>query len=67
MLQILNTPAYYQNGTFVPVGQAQELPAAGEAKKGTITYGILSSHNTSGEMDHLKIKFDAMASNLIFR
>ncbi len=63
MLQILNTPAYYQNGTFVPVGQAQELPAAGEAKKGTITYGILSSHNTSGEMDHLKIKFDAMASH----
>lgn len=35
----------------------------GEAKKGTIAYGILSSHNTSGDMSHLKIKFDAMTSH----
>ncbi|HAJ6565390.1 hypothetical protein BK278_21330 [Escherichia coli] len=29
-----------------------------EAKKGTIAWSILSSHNTSGNMDKLKIKFD---------
>lgn len=63
MLQILNAPAYYKNGAFVPAGQAADLKAPEEAKKGTITYGILASHNTSGGMDHLKIKFDAMASH----
>lgn len=34
-----------------------------EAKKGTIAYSILSAHNTSDDMDKLKIKFDAMASH----
>ncbi len=34
-----------------------------EAKKGTIAYGILSSHNTSGNMDKLKVKFDCITSH----
>lgn len=34
-----------------------------EAAKETIAYGILESHNTSGSMDQLKIKFDKMASH----
>ncbi len=34
-----------------------------EAKKGTIAYGIMKSHNVSGDINHLKIKFDAMASH----
>ncbi len=34
-----------------------------EAKKGTIAYGILKAHNTSGNMDDLKIKFDALTSH----
>lgn len=34
-----------------------------EAKKGTIAYSILKSHNTNSSMDNLKIKFDAMASH----
>ena len=34
-----------------------------EAKKGTIAYSILKSHNTNSDMDNLKIKFDAMASH----
>ena len=34
-----------------------------EAAKNTMAYGILSNHNTSGNMDKLKIKFDAMASH----
>ena len=33
------------------------------ARKNTIAYGILSSHNTSGEEKNLKIKFDAIASH----
>lgn len=31
--------------------------------KGTIARSILSSHNTSGNMDKLKIKFDSLASH----
>lgn len=34
-----------------------------EAKKGTIAYSILKSHNTNSSMNNLKIKFDAMASH----
>ncbi len=33
------------------------------ARRGTIAYGILSSHNTSDSENNLKIKFDAMASH----
>jgi len=33
------------------------------AKKGTIAYSILAAHNTSGDMENLRIKFDAMASH----
>lgn len=32
-------------------------------QKGTIAWSILSSHNTSGNMDKLKIKFDSLASH----
>lgn len=34
-----------------------------EAKKGTIAYGILKAHNTSGNMEKLKIKFDKLTSH----
>ena len=34
-----------------------------EARRQTIAYGILTSHNTSGNDDKLKIKFDAMVSH----
>lgn len=34
-----------------------------QARKGTIAHSILTAHNTSGDGDKLKIKFDAMASH----
>ncbi len=34
-----------------------------EAAQNTIAYGILQSHNTSGNMDKLKIKFDKLTSH----
>ena len=34
-----------------------------EAAKETIAYGILANHNTSGNMDKLKIKFDKLTSH----
>ena len=33
------------------------------AKKGTITWSILSAHNTCADMNKLKIKFDSLASH----
>ena len=62
---------YLVNGTtLVPEAQAAQVEALtgapankDEAKRGTIAYGILDAHNTSGDIDHLKIKFDAMASH----
>ncbi len=36
---------------------------AQEAAKETIAYGILQNHNTSGNMDKLKIKFDKLTSH----
>ena len=62
MLQILHHPAYYKDGAFLPA-PAEGMPTPAEAKKGTMAYGILESHNTSGDMTNLKIKFDAMASH----
>ncbi|HHW11521.1 MAG TPA: hydratase [Firmicutes bacterium] len=40
-----------------------EALAPQTAKTGTITYGILMAHNTSGDPEHLKLKFDALASH----
>ena len=41
------------------------IPAPGETggRDGTIAYRILESHNTSGDMQNLKIKFDGMLSH----
>ncbi|MDD3165773.1 MAG: aconitase family protein, partial [Oscillospiraceae bacterium] len=47
---------------------AQDGAAAGckpfeQARQGTMAYDILAAHNTSGSMERLKIRFDAMASH----
>ena len=34
-----------------------------EAAKHTMAYGILAEHNTSGNMEKLKIKFDKLTSH----
>ena len=41
-------------------GKAADKAAA---KQGTIAYGILKDHNTSGNMEQLKIKFDKLTSH----
>ncbi|MGI6029876.1 MAG: hydratase [Eubacteriales bacterium] len=43
------------------MGRGDATPES--ARKNTIAYGILEKHNTSGNMENLKIKFDAMASH----
>ena len=65
MLKITTEGAYYKNGAFLSAqdGAAAGLPGPAEAKKGTMAYGILKTHNTGDSMDSLAIKFDAMASH----
>ncbi len=56
MLNLRNYPCVYRNGSLIPAEDT-----AGKDK--TMAYGILASHNTSGNMESLKLKFDAMASH----
>lgn len=56
--------------TIVPEENAREIidptleiPSPDVAREGTIAYGILAEHNTSGNMEHLRLRFDALASH----
>ncbi len=40
-----------------------QIPSKEEGAKNTIAYGILESHNTSGNMEKLQIKFDKLTSH----
>ena len=64
--------AYYVRGAWVNAdadapaalaAQGFDAAAVADAPKGTMAYGILTAHNTSGDDQNLKIKFDAMASH----
>ncbi|SFH18053.1 aconitate hydratase [Lachnospiraceae bacterium NLAE-zl-G231] len=73
MVTLLEGGAYLLNGTeIIPDNQEAATAVAAktgkqmnkeEASKETISYGILKSHNTSGNMDSLKIKFDKLTSH----
>mgnify|MGYP001161551175 CR=1 FL=1 len=63
MITVKKEGMYWKKGALIPAQEAQGLPTPSEAKRGTIAYSILSSHNTSGDMDTLKLKVDAMASH----
>lgn len=73
MITLSQGGAYLVNGTeIIPEGAdaaAQMKSKTGqevskqEAAKNTIAYGILAQHNTSGNMDKLKIKFDKLTSH----
>ena len=73
MIQLSNSGAYLINGTELVYGNADAAAiiaqktgknvTEAEARKETIAYGILESHNTSGNMDKLKIKFDKLTSH----
>ena len=73
MIELYNGGAYLVNGeTLVTDAEAEagKLTALtgkpadkNEARKGTMAYSILEAHNTSGNMNNLKLKFDSMASH----
>ena len=60
-MKLHDTGVYLVNG--VPQTEAPAGVTAEEARKGTIAYGILKAHNTSGSMQELRMKFDSMTSH----
>lgn len=73
MVKLLEGGAYLVHGTEI-VAQGAEAAAEIKSKTGrevsreeaarnTMAYGILEAHNTSGNMDRLKIKFDKLTSH----
>ncbi len=48
----------WKNGVFIPAAAASEA-----SRENTMTYQILKDHNHSGNMDHLALRFDALASH----
>jgi len=73
MIELTQGGAYLLNGTEIVPDSAdaaaqiknktgRDVSKSGAAKN-TIAYGILESHNTSGNMEKLKIKFDKLTSH----
>ncbi|MBR6255692.1 MAG: hydratase, partial [Clostridiales bacterium] len=73
MISLLDSGAYLLRGTELIPDNAEAAAAIlsktgkniskEDAKKETIAYGILKSHNTSDNMEKLKIKFDKLTSH----
>ncbi|BBF42086.1 putative enzyme [Lachnospiraceae bacterium KM106-2] len=73
MIKLFENGVYLLNGTEIVEDNAQAASAIQaktglavtkkEAKAQTMAYSILDSHNTSGNMEQLKIKFDRLTSH----
>ena len=73
MIKLFDNGAYLLNGTelvednvdanAILTQKLGTVPSKEEAAKNTMAYGILEKHNTSDNMDNLKIKFDKMTSH----
>lgn len=73
MIKLFENGAYLIHGTELVEDNAEaasvlaaKLPRTvtkEDAAKNTMAYGILEQHNTSGDMENLKIKFDKMTSH----
>ncbi len=69
MVKLYDGGAYLVNGEKLYVDAQDVTAATGEsvsaadARKNTIAYGILQSHNTSDSTEQLKIKFDKLTSH----
>ncbi len=71
MISLYEGGVYLVKGTeLVPEKESKKVKAlTGQeavkeaAKKETIAYSILHAHNTSDDMEHLKLRFDSMASH----
>ncbi|MCH5248915.1 MAG: hydratase [Lachnospiraceae bacterium] len=73
MIKLSDSGAYLINGTQIIPDNADAAAqiknqtgkeiSKQDAKQGTIAYSVLKEHNTSGNMEKLKIKFDKLTSH----
>jgi aconitate hydratase len=73
MIELMQSGAYLVNGREIiadgPDAEQAIISKTGrkvtkeDAEKQTICYGILESHNTSGNMEKLKVRFDKLTSH----
>jgi len=71
MVKLYDGGAYLVNGKeIIPEQEAAKVASLTgkeadkeEARKGTMAYGIIKAHNTSGDMEHLRLRFDALTSH----
>ena len=67
MVKLYNEGVYLRGGKeVIPESEAAAAgieAAPADARRGTIACSILQAHNTSGDPDMLKVRFDAMASH----
>ncbi|MBO5484810.1 MAG: hydratase [Lachnospiraceae bacterium] len=73
MIKLYDNGVYLVNGTEIieDNGEAAaalqakcgQAPSKEEAARGTMAYGILEAHNTSGNMKQLQVKFDKLTSH----
>lgn len=63
MIKLIRGGVYYTEGGLLKENVAFMVESKKQAaKKGTLSYGVLKSHNKGGE-DNLKIKFDSLVSH----
>ena len=73
MIKLYDNGVYLVHGTEIVEDNADSAaalqqkcgaaPSKEEAAKGTMAYGILEAHNTSGNMENLQIKFDKLTAH----
>ena len=71
MVKLYDGGVYLVNGTeIVPEEEAAKVKALtgkdgdkGEARQGTMAYQIIKAHNTSDDMENLRLRFDALTSH----
>ncbi|MCD7947509.1 MAG: hydratase [Oscillospiraceae bacterium] len=65
MIKVTCGGVYYKNGAFLSEaeGRGAGLAVPEQAKGGTMAHGILQGHNTSGDTNRLKVRFDALVSH----
>ena len=63
MIKLSEKPVWLINGQIVSEEEAPLNVPVKEAKKATMAYSILEKHNTSDDMENLRIRFDKLTSH----
>ncbi len=62
-VKVLGQGVFYTGGELLNEAEAASRFSSTEGREKTISYGILKAHNTSGDMEKLKLSFDCITSH----